>query len=80
MNENELRQAIADHYLQEIFMDSSLAGVNHGVLFSMEMVLVIKTLCNRILRRQAEFHNRNEVNLTVAGLCLTAAGLVINFI
>ena len=34
-------------------LDSDIAGVNHGILFSLELVMVIKTICNRILRRQA---------------------------
>lgn len=34
-------------------LDSNTAGLNHGILFSMELVMVIKTICNRILRRQA---------------------------
>lgn len=37
-------------------MDSDVAGVNHGVLFSAELVMVIKTICNRILRRQAGYY------------------------
>lgn len=37
-------------------MDSPIAGVNHGILFSMELVMVIKTICNRILRRQASYY------------------------
>lgn len=37
-------------------MDSDVAGVNHGILFAMETVLVIKTICNRILRRQASYY------------------------
>jgi len=37
-------------------MDSSIAGVNHGILFSMELVMVMKTICNRILRRQAGYY------------------------
>ncbi len=34
-------------------LDSNTAGLNHGILFSMELVMVVKTICNRILRRQA---------------------------
>ena len=37
-------------------MDSSVAGVNHGIIFSMELVKVMKTICNRILRRQASYY------------------------
>ncbi|MBQ1229233.1 MAG: hypothetical protein IIX87_05085, partial [Firmicutes bacterium] len=37
-------------------MDSSVAGVNHGIIFSMELVMVMKTICNRILRRQASYY------------------------
>lgn len=43
-------------------MDSSFAGINHGVFFSMELVMVIKTICNRILSRQAGFYNRRRKN------------------
>lgn len=32
---------------------SQVAGINHGILLSQEMVLVIKTIANRILARQA---------------------------
>ena len=34
-------------------IQSQVAGVNHGILISQEMVLVIKTIANRILGRQA---------------------------
>lgn len=37
-------------------MDSNVAGVNHGILHSLEMVMVIRTICNRILRRQADHY------------------------
>lgn len=37
-------------------IDSNYAGVNHGLLFSLELVLVIKTICSRILRRQAGYY------------------------
>ncbi len=37
-------------------LDSNTAGINHGILFSMELVMVIKTICNRILRRQANYY------------------------
>lgn len=37
-------------------MDSPVAGINHGILFSLELVMVIKTICNRILRRQASYY------------------------
>lgn len=38
-------------------LDSDTAGLNHGILFSMELVMVIKTICNRILRRQASHYS-----------------------
>lgn len=38
-------------------IDSEIAGINHGIQFSMEMVLVIKTTCSRILRRQANYYS-----------------------
>lgn len=37
-------------------MNSDIAGVNHGIIFSAELVMVIKTICNRILRRQAVYY------------------------
>lgn len=37
-------------------VDSSYAGVTHGVFLSMELVMVIKTICSRILRRQASYY------------------------
>lgn len=40
-------------------IESSVAGVNHGVIFSLELVMVIKTISNRILSRQSEFYNLN---------------------
>lgn len=36
-------------------LDSPTAGVTHGILFSLEVVMVIKTISNRILHRQEEF-------------------------
>ena len=36
-------------------MDSNIAGINHGIIFSLEMVLVIKTICSRVINRQARF-------------------------
>ncbi|MDD5927991.1 MAG: class I SAM-dependent methyltransferase [Firmicutes bacterium] len=41
-------------------MNSNVAGVNHGVLFSAELVMVIKTICNRILRRQADYYTGGQ--------------------
>ncbi|MGN0657964.1 MAG: class I SAM-dependent methyltransferase [Emergencia sp.] len=41
-------------------MDSETAGINHGIQFSMEMVMVIKTICNRILRRQASYYSGGQ--------------------
>ena len=43
-------------------MDSQIAGVNHGILFSAELVMVIKTICNRILRRQANYYSGGQGN------------------
>lgn len=37
-------------------IDSAYAGVTHGVFLSMELVMVIKTICSRILRRQAGYY------------------------
>lgn len=38
---------------------SDYAGINHGVIFSSELVMVIKTISNRILSRQSDFYNRS---------------------
>lgn len=50
----------ADYYhgpMNEYFgIDSDVAGINHGINFAMEMVMVIKTICNRILRRQGDYY------------------------
>lgn len=43
-------------------MDSPVAGVNHGILLSMELVMVIKTTCNLILRRQASYYIGGQSN------------------
>lgn len=44
-------------------LDSNVAGVNHGILFSLELVMVIKTICNRILRRQAAYYADDSSSL-----------------
>ena len=36
-------------------MNSDVAGVNHGIIFSQETVFVIKTIANRVLNRQTGF-------------------------
>jgi hypothetical protein len=41
-------------------MNSEIAGVNHGILFSVELVMVIKTICDRILRRQAMYYGGSK--------------------
>jgi hypothetical protein len=41
-------------------MNSEIAGVNHGILFSVELVMVIKTICDRILRRQAMYYGSGK--------------------
>lgn len=41
-------------------MDSSIAGVNHGIMFSMELVMVMRIICNRIIRRQANYYTGNQ--------------------
>ena len=41
-------------------IDSNTAGVNHGIIFSLEMVLVIKTICGRVIHRQAQFYANNR--------------------
>lgn len=33
-------------------MNSDVAGINHGIIFSQETVFVIKTIANRVLNRQ----------------------------
>lgn len=46
-------------------IDSSVAGVNHGVIFSVELVMVIKTISNRILSRQSSYYAQNGSNYSV---------------
>jgi len=41
-------------------IESKTAGVNHGIIFSLEMVMVAKTICNRILSRQSDYHSANK--------------------
>jgi len=36
-------------------MNSDVAGINHGIMFSQETVFVIKTIANRVLNRQSGF-------------------------
>ncbi|MBQ8830054.1 MAG: class I SAM-dependent methyltransferase [Oscillospiraceae bacterium] len=36
-------------------MNSNVAGINHGIIFSQETVFVIKTIANRVLNRQSGF-------------------------
>lgn len=45
-------------------IDSNFAGLTHGVFFSMELVMLIKTICNRILRRQAAFYSKKSLNVS----------------
>lgn len=40
-------------------IDSNVAGINHGILFSLEMVLVIKVICSRVIYRQSQFYRNN---------------------
>ena len=44
-------------------MNSSFAGINHGVFFSIELVMVVKTICNRILNRQSSFYLQKSINV-----------------
>lgn len=39
-------------------IQSPYAGVNHGVLFSSELVMVIKTISSRILSRQSDLYHK----------------------
>jgi hypothetical protein len=39
-------------------IESPYAGVNHGVLFSSELVMVIKTISSRILSRQSAMYHK----------------------
>jgi hypothetical protein len=41
---------------------SPVAGVNHGIIFSMELVMVIKTTSNRILSRQSAYYAEEGKN------------------
>ena len=44
-------------------VDSKLAGVNHGIMYAQELVMVIKTIANRILHRKSNFTNRGYLRL-----------------
>ena len=48
-------------------LNSPVAGIDHGILFAQEMVMVIKTISNRILTRQTSF-NRSSGKHTNVGL------------
>ena len=37
-------------------LDSPVAGIDHGILFAQETVMVIKTISNRVLSRQSTFN------------------------
>jgi len=39
-------------------IQSSYAGINHGILFSSELVMVIKTIASRILSRQSALYHK----------------------
>ena len=45
-------------------IDNNFAGINHGVFFSIELVMVIKTICNRILRRQSGYYRSHDKNIS----------------
>lgn len=44
-------------------LNSNFAGINHGIFFSIELVMVVKTICNRILNRQSRFYLQKTVNV-----------------
>lgn len=46
-------------------IESPVAGINHGVIFSAELVMVIKTISNRILSRQSSYYANNGKNYSV---------------
>ena len=39
-------------------LDPVVAGVNHGIIYAVELVMAIKTIAHRILEFQASFQNR----------------------
>ena len=43
-------------------MNASIAGVNHGIIFSVELVMAIKTIAHRILEFQASFQKSRTGN------------------
>lgn len=45
-------------------LDAPLAGINHGILFSMEIVMVIKSIASRILNRHAAFQKGQTGNFS----------------
>lgn len=44
-------------------LNSNFAGINHGIFFSIELVMVVKTLCNRILNKQSSFNLQENINV-----------------
>lgn len=49
-------------------IDSPVAGVNHGLIFSLELVMVIKTISNRILSRQSEYYHPDHGLMSNLGM------------
>ena len=45
-------------------LDAPLAGINHGILFSMEIVMVIKSIASRILNQHAAFQKAQSGNFS----------------
>jgi hypothetical protein len=43
-------------------MNAAIAGVNHGIIFSVELVMAIKTIAHRILEFQASFQKSRTGN------------------
>lgn len=45
-------------------MNASIAGVNHGIIFSVELVMAIKTIAHRILEFQSSFQKSRTGNFS----------------
>lgn len=64
----ENRQRFDHSYYGDVnpyfLIDSDYAGINHGILFSIELVMTIKTTCSRILRRQADYYKAHSKSLS----------------
>lgn len=77
LNKEEIAQKYEihqDEYTQKHYggkneyfsLKSSFAGINHGILFSVETVMAIKTVAKYILDKQTSFRNQKIQNFNLA--------------